>query len=119
MPVRTDAGGEGYRYPYGDFGADLIESVFNGLPFMERSGPPWARRDRCRKCGAEVPTETSVTEFTLPMRLDSIPEFDVTFTMPARTCSACGAKQISHDRTLEFHVSESLVQAFDAGHVRP
>jgi hypothetical protein len=119
MPVRTDAGGVRYRYPYSDFGADLIEELYRQLPRARRSGPPWRRRDACRDCSVELSDGTTDAEFTMAMRLDAIPPFEVVYRAPAIRCGRCATQQISNDRDLEFHISESLVKAMDAGNVKP
>jgi hypothetical protein len=119
LPVRTDAGGAARRYAYPDFGSDLIGPVFQDLPFGERAGPPWRRRDTCFACSADLPDTTVSGTTTLTLQLSDLPPFDLVVTAPMHRCTACGSDQIPHDREMEFHISEAMVQAFDAGSVKP
>ena len=119
LPVRTEAGGTGHRYPYADFGADLIESVHSQLPFCERTGLPWSRRNACRDCSAKLSANSSSATIPIRLALPEIPAFDIVFTVPASRCEVDGIVQISQDRGLGFHISESMVRALDSGHVKP
>jgi hypothetical protein len=119
LPVRTEAGGNRYRYAYGEFGPDLIDAVYRQLPFVARVGPPWKRRDACGVCAVEMGGTSSRATMTLPMRLGRIPEFEVVFTVPTLVCPSCGDHQVSGDRTLGFHITEAMTQAFQAGNLKP
>ena len=119
MPVRTEASGAHFRYPYPDFGADLIEAIHGQLPFCERSGPPWRRRNACRECAAELPADRSTATVPLRIALRGIPEFGIEFTVPALRCEVDGVRQITQDRELDFHLSQAMVEALDSGKVKP
>ena len=119
LPVRTEAGGLRHRYAYPDFGAELIVAIHRQLPFCERLGPPWRRRNACRDCSAELPADSSTAIIPLRLALREIPAFDIVFTVPALRCEVDGIVQITQDRELDFHISESMVRAFDSGHVKP
>ena len=117
MPVRTEPGGRP-RYAYPDFGSDFIEVMFRGV-FAVRSGPPWRRTTACRVCGAALVGTEQPTEITVKADLRDIPSFAARFRMPAVRCGGCGVWQALPRHQLEVDVSQALVNAFDAAHVKP
>lgn len=119
MPVVAREGGDGYRYASPEFGAEFLDAVIRGIPQAERTGLPWSRVTRCTRCVSSLESPTSEANFSVPIRLRALPEFDVEIRMPALTCGQCGTIQMPPSSEVDYHRTEALSEAFKRARVDP
>lgn len=116
MPARRVT--DGYRWAYGEFGQYLIEEVWEQLPWAQRTGAPWRRRTVCGMCARALPTEVRETPLSMEIRLPDLAPFRIDWQIPIVRCVACGTPHVIPGHEVEFHVSQSLVEAFDSAGVK-
>ena len=110
----------GRRYPYADFGSDLIGPLHDGLVPPRRRGLLRSVRV-CAWCDASL-------EGVAPQRvttwadvvLKRVPPIRVDVEMPGHNCPACGRTMVLiDDRSVESDLSDALIAAFNSVGIAP
>ena len=110
----------GRRYPYGEFGQNVIEALHAALPAYRRTG--LLRQGRaCASCARTldgVPVGPVVVAVDLLMK--RIPPMHADVEMPGVTCPACGrAATVISDRGVQSDLSDALIAIFNEAQISP
>jgi hypothetical protein len=119
MPFRETP--KGRRYPYADFGADFMDAFYPSLPAARLHGL-FRVKLVCPTCDVRLDDATvGRVAFAVEVALKRIPSpIRVDVEMPGVICPRCGRSLIDlDDRTLRGHLGDALIDAFEAGGIKP
>lgn len=118
MTCRRTAAGR--RYPYSDFGLDLIDALHDGLAQPTRGGLFRARL-ACPSCDTALDEPaTRQVDVATDVALATIPPIRVELTMPGLVCPRCRRSVSRIDsRVVASDVSDALIAAFDSAAIHP
>jgi len=100
------------RYPYADFGSDLIDALHKGLPVPRRRGLLRSTLV-CPSCGS--PLEAAAigpVPVTTELVLKKIPPIRIELEMAGWRCPACDRALVKFDRDVASDLSFALMDAF-------
>lgn len=112
FPYRACPQGHRSEFAYPDFGSELIDLVFKGIPTWRTEGI-LGRRALCRSCGGLLDaSRQEPATFPIPLNLRNEFRFQLEITAPGVRCPACGLCQVGpHDRVFTSEVAEALTAA--------
>jgi hypothetical protein len=113
FPYQGCPQGHGGQFVYPDFGAELIEEVFKGIPTWKTQGV-LNRHALCGSCGSPIDeSREEPSTFQIPINLRDEYRFHLEITAPARKCASCGLSQVeARDRAFSSEVADAMIAAF-------
>jgi hypothetical protein len=106
---------KGKRYPYGEFGSELLDALHKQLVGPGRRG--FIRSTRvCRRCDTDLtPVPEQLTAVAVDVALRSIPPIHLEIVMPGLTCPSCHLRMVRiDDRDIASDLSFALMAAFQS-----
>jgi hypothetical protein len=109
------------RYPDPDFGAWLIEEIYNKKKiFAERRGL-FKKRLLCSSCSTELSRDSQVPkQIEYELKYKNFTPFTVRISIPSVECPQC-KKICGVDATgaLGYHLNEAIIHAFKSENIKP
>jgi len=108
------------RYPDPDFGAWLIDEIYNKKKiFAERKGL-FKKRFFCAACGTEINLEKlSPKQIEYEIKYKHFNSFRLQISIPSVICPRCTRIcGIDLDGSLTFHLNESILHAFKSNSIK-
>lgn len=101
--------GHPMRFATPDFGADLIDRVF------DKGDLPITSSSRCVKCGTVLQSPNSHRgRISGDVPIQSLAPFRMSVTAPLSRCAGCGLEQLVATETVNSHLSDSMIAAFES-----
>jgi hypothetical protein len=109
------------RYPDLDFGAWLIEQIYNEKKMMAERRGAFQKKLFCSSCGAELSPELrEPKQIEYELAYKDFDPFVVQITIPSITCPQCSRIcGVDLDGSLNNHLSEAIIAAFKSENIKP
>lgn len=110
------------KYPYPDFGADLINEIYSSgaFPASKTKGFLFWKTQRCSRCGSEVDLQSKrQRKIEGRIALAKLPPFRLVIDGPVASCRRCGASEIYADDETSFQINEAIINAFETVKIKP
>lgn len=111
---------KGRRWPYGEFGPDLLYALHDRLTSPRRRGV-FRSALVCPSCDAMLDGSASeAVTVAVKLQLPAIPPLGIEVQMPGIRCPGCGRSLVRlDDRNVESDLSDALIAALRSAGIEP
>ncbi len=109
------------RFPDPDFGAWLIEQIYNGKKVLAERRGVFRKRLFCPDCGTELESEPQEPKrIDCELKYKDFKPFVLQITLPAAQCPQCRkVSGMDRDGSLNNHLNEAIIAAFRSENIEP
>jgi len=109
------------RYPDPDFGAWLIEEIYNLRKIFAVKRGFFRKRFLCPSCSTELSSDSQVRmQIVFELKYKNFTPFTMRITIPSIECprckKICGIDAIG---SLGYHLNEAIIHAFKSENIKP
>ena len=115
LPYRAEGGN--LKYPYPDWGSDLLDKLFAQLLVGGRRGL-LRKTTVCLKCGTEVTGSPRPITLTAVVAARELLPMRTEVTGPGFSCAACGATQFDPVALPDRNIPDAIIGLLDGVSIR-
>ncbi len=110
-----------YKFPPSDFGAWLINEIFEKQKIMAKTEGLFKKKYVCSSCRSELnPDAQNRGVFVFELKFKELDPFQMRINIPAVECGNCHKRNVVDTKGVYgFRIPEALIHAFQSRNINP